>query len=183
MRAPTGLNLATFCAFAEPFMADYETEADAYFSVEQPRQYRPGGRHKVLLTRPKQNFFTLLYPKTYPTFDVLGATFSLPPSEACEYTRRLAKTVERWLLHVGRATGASHRLAGSNAGRFCRRAGTLARRHQTSLPPAHAAVDQPTDCPGKKSPSPVKTRSSPTPPGISITWGRLPAGRPTTIRC
>ena len=135
MRAPMELNLATFCAFAEPFMADYETEADAYFSVEQPRQYRPGGRRKDLLARHKQNFFTLLYPKTYPTFDVLGATFSLPPSEACEYTRRLAKTVERWLLHVGRATRASHRLAGSNAGRFCGRADALTRRHQTPLPP------------------------------------------------
>ena len=53
MRAPTGLNLATFCAFAEPFMADYETEEDAYFSVEQPRQCQPSGRHKGMLASPE----------------------------------------------------------------------------------------------------------------------------------
>ena len=58
MRAPMGLSLATFCAFAEPFTADYETEADAYFSVEQPRQYQSGGRRKGLLASPEQKLFS-----------------------------------------------------------------------------------------------------------------------------
>ena len=168
MRAPMGLSLATFCAFAEPFTADYETEADAYFSVEQPRQYQSGGRCKGLLARPKQNFFTLLYLKIYPTFDVLGATFSLPPSEACEHTRRLAKTVERCLRTLGVLPGRAIDWLAQMQAVFADVPVLLLAATERLYRRAHAAVDRPADYSGKKGP-PIKTRSSPTPPGTFTT--------------
>ena len=91
MRALTGLDLATFCALAEPFAAGCQAEADARFSVEQPRQRRAGGGRKGLLVSPEQKLlFLLFYLKTYPTFDVLGATFGLSRSKACERAHHLA---------------------------------------------------------------------------------------------
>ena len=85
MRALKELDLATFCALAEPFAAGCQAEADARFSVEQPRQRRAGGGRKGLLVSPEQKLlFLLFYLKTYPTFDVLGATFGLSRSKACE---------------------------------------------------------------------------------------------------
>jgi len=43
----------------------------------------------------------LYYLKTYPTFDVLAATFGLPRSKACEHAHRLAKALERTLRTQG----------------------------------------------------------------------------------
>ena len=54
MRALKELDLATFCALAEPFAAGCQAEADARFSVEQPRQRRAGGGRKGLLVSPEQ---------------------------------------------------------------------------------------------------------------------------------
>ena len=102
MRALTGLDLVTFCALAEPFTAGCQAEADAGFSVEQPRQRRRGGGRKGVLASPEQKLlFILFYLKTYPTFDVLGATFGLPRSKACEHAHRLAKALERCLRTLG----------------------------------------------------------------------------------
>lgn len=38
-----------------------------------------------------------MYLKTYPTFDVLGASFGLPRSKGCEHAHRLAKALEHTL--------------------------------------------------------------------------------------
>ena len=81
MRALTGLDLSTFCALTEPFTAGCQTEADACFLAEQPRQLWPGGGQKGVLASPEQKVLFILFRlKTYPTFDVLGATFGLPRS-------------------------------------------------------------------------------------------------------
>ena len=45
--------------------------------------------------------FILFYLKTYPTFDVLGATFGLPRSKAYEHAHRLAKALECCLRTLG----------------------------------------------------------------------------------
>ena len=136
--------------------------------MEQPRQYRPGGRCKGLLARPKQNFFTLLYLKIYPTFDVLGATFSLPPSEACEHTRRLAKTVERCLRTLGVLPGRAIDWLAQMQAVFADVPVLLLAATERLYRRAHAAVDRPADYSGKKGP-PIKTRSSPTPAGTFTT--------------
>ena len=102
MRALTGLDMAAFCALAEPFAGDCQQEADARFSEQRPRQRRAGGGRKGLLSSPEQKLlFILYYLKSYPTFDVLAATFGLPRSKACEHAHRLAKALERTLRALG----------------------------------------------------------------------------------
>ena len=113
--ALTGLDMAAFCALAEPFTAGSQAPA--------------AGPGQTLL-------FILFYLKVCPTFDVLGATFGLPRSKAREHAPRLAKALAHCLrtacallAHAGRAAGAGHRLAGPNAGPLCRCAGAAARCH------------------------------------------------------
>ena len=51
---------------------------------------------------PEQKLlFIPFYLKTCPTFDVLGTTFGLPRSKACEHAHRLAKALERCLRTLG----------------------------------------------------------------------------------
>ena len=110
MRTLTELDLTTFYALAEPFTAGCQTEADAYFSVEQPRQRRPDGGCKGVLASPEQKLlFILFYLKTYPTFDVLKTIFGLPRSKVCEHAHRLAKALERCLRTSGVLRGPSTR--------------------------------------------------------------------------
>ena len=102
MRALTGLDLAAFCALAEPFVAGCQQEADARFSEQRPRQRRAGGGRKGVLASPEQKLlFILYYLKAYPTFDVLAATFGLPRSKACEHAHHLAKALEHTLRPLG----------------------------------------------------------------------------------
>ncbi len=55
-----------------------------------------------MLSSPQQKLlFILYYLKTYPTFDVLAATFGLPRSKACEHAHHLAKALERTLRTLG----------------------------------------------------------------------------------
>jgi hypothetical protein len=102
LRSLTGLNLAAFADLIEPFAAGCQQEADARFSPRRPRQRRAGAGRKGVLASPEQKLlFLLYYLKTYPTFDVLGATFGLPRSKACEHAHRLAKALERTLRTRG----------------------------------------------------------------------------------
>lgn len=102
MRALTGLDMATFCALAEPFARGCQQEADARFSDQRPRKRKAGGGRKGLLVSPQQKLlFILYYLKTYPTFDVLAATFGLSRSKACERVHQLAKALERTLRTQG----------------------------------------------------------------------------------
>lgn len=102
MRALTGLDRAAFCGLAEPFATGCQQEADARFTNQRPRQRKAGGGRKGVLVSPQQKLlFILFYLKTYPTFDVLGASFGLPRSKACEHAHRLAKALERTLRTQG----------------------------------------------------------------------------------
>ncbi|RZK31868.1 MAG: transposase family protein [Hymenobacter sp.] len=102
MRALMGLDMAAFCALAEPFAAGCQQEADAHFTDQRPRKRKAGGGRKDLLTSPQQKLlFILYYLKTYPTFDVLAATFGLSRSKACERAHQLAKALERTLHTQG----------------------------------------------------------------------------------
>lgn len=102
MRALTGLDMAAFCALAEPFAHGCQQEADARFPVQRPRQRKAGGGRKGVLASPQQKLlFILFYLRTYPTFDVLGASFCLPRSKAWEHAHRLARALERTLRTQG----------------------------------------------------------------------------------
>ena len=79
MRALTGLDLAAFCALAEPFARGCREEADARFTDQRPCKRKAGGGRKGVLASPQQKLLFVLYClKTYPAFEVLGATFGLP---------------------------------------------------------------------------------------------------------
>ncbi|WP_166648015.1 transposase family protein [Hymenobacter sp. UV11] len=94
--------MAAFCALAEPFTSGCQQEADARFSEQRPRQRKTGAGRKGVLASPQQKLlFSLYYLKTYPTFDVLAATFGLSRSKACENAHRLAKALERTLQAKG----------------------------------------------------------------------------------
>ena len=55
-----------------------------------------------MLASPEQKLlFILFYLKTYPTFDVLGATFGLPRSKACEHAHRPATALKRCWRTLG----------------------------------------------------------------------------------
>ena len=151
MRALTGLDLVTFCALAEPFTAGCQAEADAGFSVEQPRQRRSGGGCKGVLASPEQKLlFILFYLKTYPTFDVLGATFGLPRSKACEHTHRLAKALERCLRTLGVLPARAIDSLAQMQAVFADVPVLLLDATERPYRRAHAAVDRPADYSGKK---------------------------------
>lgn len=102
MRALTGLDMAAFCALAEPFSVGCQQEADARFTAQRPRKRKAGGGRKSVLISPQQKLlFLLYYLKTSPTFDVLAATFGLSRSKACEHAHRLAKALEHTLRTQG----------------------------------------------------------------------------------
>ena len=91
MRALTGLDLGAFCALIAPFGAACQQVANARFSPQRPRQRRAGGGRKGRLSSPEQKLLFLLhYLKSYPTFDLLGATFGLHRSKAHRYVHQLA---------------------------------------------------------------------------------------------
>ncbi|WP_345113785.1 transposase family protein [Hymenobacter algoricola] len=151
MRALTGLDLATFCALAEPFAASCQAEADARFSVQQPRQRRAGGGRKGVLASPEQKlFFLLFYLKTYPTFDVLGASFGLPRSKACEHAHQLAKALERCLRTLGVLPARTVDSLAQMQAVFADVPVLLLDATERPYRRASAAVDRPADYSGKK---------------------------------
>lgn len=102
MRALTGLDLGAFCALVSPFAAACQQQADARFPPQRPRQRQAGGGRKGHLASPEQKlFFVLYYLKSYPTFDVLGASFGLHRSKAHRAVHRLAPALQSALAALG----------------------------------------------------------------------------------
>ena len=130
----------------------------------------------------QQLLFILFYLKTYPTLDVLGATFGLPRAKTCEHAHRLAKALERCLRTLDVLPARAIDSLAPMQALFADVPVLLLDATERPYRRAHAAVDRPADYSGKKGP-PVKTRSSPPPPGTSTTWGRPPAEQPTTTKC
>ena len=102
MRALTGLDLGAFCALVPPFAAACQQVADARFSLQRPRQRQAGAGRKGRLGSGEQKLlFVLYYLKSYPTFDVLGATFGLHRSKAHRHVHHLAQALQLCLAQVG----------------------------------------------------------------------------------
>lgn len=151
MRALTGLDLAAFCALAEPFVAGCQQEADARFSEQRPRQRRAGGGRKGVLASPEQKLlFILYYLKAYPTFDVLAASFGLPRSKACEHAHRLAKALERTLRTLGVLPARAIDSLAQMQAVFADVPVLLLDATERPYQRAQAAVDRPADYSGKK---------------------------------
>lgn len=105
MRALTGLNIKQFNQLVFEFAAEYqEDKQKAYLAglTAGKRRRRPGGGQKGKLPAMADKlFFTLVYFKTYPTFDVLGVQFEMGRSKANENLHKLAPILMRTLVRLG----------------------------------------------------------------------------------
>ena len=105
MRALTGLNMNQFALLTEAFGKTYEEiQQQDYLSgfAKGERQRKPGGGRKGKLPRIKDKlFFTLMYLKTYPTFDHLGSQFGMGRSKANENLHKLAHVLHETLVRLG----------------------------------------------------------------------------------
>ncbi len=105
MRALTGLNISQFDRLAREFENDYKDQQQQVYLeglAEGKRQRRPGGGAKGKLPSITDKlFFTLVYFKTYPTFDVLGTQFDMGRSKANENLHRLAPILSKTLVRLG----------------------------------------------------------------------------------
>lgn len=105
MRALTGLNISQFDHLATEFREDYqEHQQEVYLEglAQGKRQRRPGGGQKGKLPKITDKlFFTLVYFKTYPTFDVLGTQFEMGRSKANENLHKLAPILTKTLVRLG----------------------------------------------------------------------------------
>ena len=105
MRALTGLNISQFDHLVTEFSKDYqEHQQEIYLEglAQGKRQRQPGGGQKGKLPRIIDKlFFTLVYFKTYPTFDVLGTQFGMGRSKANENLHKLAPILTKTLVRLG----------------------------------------------------------------------------------
>lgn len=105
MRALTGLNMSQFNRLATEFSKDYhEHQQEVYLEglAQGKRQRRLGGGRKGKLPGITDKlFFTLVYFKTYPTFDVLGTQFEMGRSKANENLHKLAPILTKTLVRLG----------------------------------------------------------------------------------
>ena len=105
MRSLTGLSQQQFADLAGEFEKDYQACRQARYAeslAKGTRQRGLGGGRKGNLPRVKDKlFFTLVYFKTYPTFDVLGTQFGMARSKANENLHTFAPILMRTLVRLG----------------------------------------------------------------------------------
>ena len=96
-KALTGLPRKIFDILLQEFeksLKDVPSHRDRKHT--KPRQRKPGGGRKGVLSTPEQkHFFILFYLKSYPTFDVLGALFDLSPPKAEENVNKLLPVLKK----------------------------------------------------------------------------------------
>ena len=97
MRALTGLDLSSFGFWPSHSRWAAKPKPMRAFRWRSPANAGLVVAAKAVASPEQKLLFLLFYLKTYPTFDVLGATFGLSRSKACEGAHRLAKALERTL--------------------------------------------------------------------------------------
>lgn len=105
MRALTGLSISQFDQLAIEFGKEHaehqrQTYLEGVAKGERQRQ-SGGGRKGKLPEMADKLFFTLVYFKTYPTFDVLGTQFGMGRSKANENLHKLAPILMKTLVRLG----------------------------------------------------------------------------------
>jgi len=105
MRALTGLSMRQFDLLTGEFSRTYEEiQQQDYLAglAKGERQRKPGGGQKGKLPRIEDKlFFTLMYFKTYPTFDHLGSQFGMGRSKANENLHKLTPVLYETLMRLG----------------------------------------------------------------------------------
>ena len=94
-----------FAELTIEFEKDYQEEQQQRYTEglsNGTRQRRLGGGRKGKLPRLADKlFFTLVYFKTYPTFDVLGTQFGMGRPKANENLHKLAPILMNTLVRLG----------------------------------------------------------------------------------
>ena len=158
MRALTGLNLVAFCDLVAPFTAASAQVADARFSPQRPRQRRAGAGRKGHLPSAEQKLLLVLYYlKSYPTFDVLGATFGLHRSKAHRYVKQLAPALHLALSGLGVLPARQITSIDEMKAVFGHVPTLLLDATERRRQRPEAAVDRPACYSGKKNSTPSKT--------------------------
>jgi hypothetical protein len=105
MRSLTGLSMPQFEILVQEFSEDYkEWQEEVYQDgvTIGTRHRRPGGGSKGKLpTMTDKLFFTLVYLKTYPTFDVLSTQFNMSRSKSNENIHKLMPVLAQTLIRLG----------------------------------------------------------------------------------
>jgi len=105
MRALTGVPAEKFSDLEAAFalaLADEKERAYQEGLGTGKRQRKPGGGQKGKLPAVNDKLvFLLYYLKVYPTFDVLGAQFSMSRSKACENVHALRPILYKALQNLG----------------------------------------------------------------------------------
>jgi hypothetical protein len=92
-KALTGLTVDEFENLVIDFSWNY-TECEAKKKLKRKRKIG-GGAHGILETIEDKCFYSLLYLKTYPTFDVASFYVGFSRSKACEWAHRLFPVLEQ----------------------------------------------------------------------------------------
>lgn len=92
-KALTGLTVGEF----ETLLIDFTWNYVEYEAKKKPKRKRKigGGAHGILETIEDKCFYSLLYLKTYPTFDVASFYVGFSRSKACEWAHRLFPVLEQ----------------------------------------------------------------------------------------
>ncbi len=105
MRALTGLEKEKLLKLQEAFEEVFKKEQEQAYEEGKKKGTRErksgGGRKGKLPTLNDKLFFILFYLKSYPTFDVLGATFKMSRQKACENVHKLLPILCKTLMHLG----------------------------------------------------------------------------------
>ena len=105
MRALTGISAEKFSTLEAAFALALDDERELAYQVglaAGKRQRKPGaGQKGKLPTVNDKLVFLLYYLKVYPTFDVLGAQFSMSRSKACENVHALRPILYKALQNLG----------------------------------------------------------------------------------
>jgi hypothetical protein len=105
MKVLTGLTKSQFENLVTEFAIDYQDQQEQRYQeglAAGKRQRCLGGGSKGKLPEIRDKlFFTLVYFKTYPTFDVLGAQFGMGRSRANENLHKLAPILAQTLKRIG----------------------------------------------------------------------------------
>ena len=93
MRSLTGLSMPQFENLVQEF--------SEYYKKWQEEVYQDGVAKGKLPTMTDKLFFTLVYLKTYPTFDVLSTQFNMSRSKSNENIHKLMPILARTLIRLG----------------------------------------------------------------------------------
>ena len=101
IRAVIGIGRSKFDLLAKAFATEFLATQQDRHTKKEIKQIPSGGPKGNLDTPEKKLFFTLLYLKTYPTFDMLGFLFRFSAGHAHSHLEKLLPVLTRSLSSLG----------------------------------------------------------------------------------